>query len=108
MKKKLLVFLLMGIFILYPFICSFGQSSASSQTLTQGSEHPAISLGNTAWMMIASALVLLMTIPGLALFYGGLVRRKNILNILMQCFIMVAIISVEWVIVGYSLTFGSC
>jgi len=108
MKKKLFVLLLMGIFILYPFVYSFGQNPSVSQTISQGNDHTAISLGNTAWMMIASALVLLMTIPGLALFYGGLVRRKNILNILMQCFIMVAIISVEWVIVGYSLTFGSC
>jgi Amt family ammonium transporter len=108
MKKKLLVFLLMGIFILYPFICASGQSNTNNQVYAQGNGNAGISLGNTAWMMVASALVLLMTIPGLALFYGGLVRRKNILNILMQCFIMVAIISVEWVIVGYSLTFGSC
>ncbi|HET9571340.1 MAG TPA: ammonium transporter [Bacteroidales bacterium] len=58
-------------------------------------------------MIVACALVLLMTIPGLALFYGGLVRRKNVLNVLMQCIILMAVISVEWVAVGYSLSFGS-
>jgi len=62
--------------------------------------------GDTAWIMVASALVLLMTIPGLALFYGGLVRRKNVLSILMQCFIIAAVISLQWVLFGYSLSFG--
>jgi Amt family ammonium transporter len=55
---------------------------------------------------MASALVLLMTIPGLAFFYGGLVRRKNVLSILMQCFIIVCVISLQWVLFGYSLAFG--
>jgi Amt family ammonium transporter len=58
-------------------------------------------------MIVATALVMLMTIPGLALFYGGLVRRKNVLNILMQCFILTAVISLEWVMFGYSNAFGS-
>jgi Amt family ammonium transporter len=68
---------------------------------------PFISFGNTAWMIVATALVFLMTLPGLAFFYGGLVRRKNILNILMQCFIIAAAITVEWVAFGYSNAFGS-
>jgi len=68
---------------------------------------PFISPGNTAWMIVATALVMLMTIPGLALFYGGLVRSKNILNVLMQCFILTAVISLEWVAFGYSNAFGS-
>ena len=68
---------------------------------------PYIDFGNTAWMIVATALVLLMTIPGLALFYGGLVRQKNVLNILMQCFILTAVITLEWVFIGYSLSFGS-
>jgi Amt family ammonium transporter len=68
---------------------------------------PYISAGNTAWMIVATALVMLMTIPGLALFYGGLVRSKNILNVLMQCFIITAVISLEWVAFGYSNAFGS-
>jgi Amt family ammonium transporter len=62
--------------------------------------------GDTAWMLTSAALVLMMTAPGLALFYGGLVRSKNVLNLLMQSFIMVALISVQWVLWGYSLAFG--
>jgi len=62
--------------------------------------------GDTAWVLVASALVLLMTIPGLSFFYGGLVRRKNVLSILMQCFIIVCVISLQWVLIGYSLAFG--
>jgi Amt family ammonium transporter len=62
--------------------------------------------GNTAWVLTASALVLLMTIPGLAFFYGGLVRRKNVLSILMQCFIIVCVVSLQWMLFGYSLAFG--
>lgn len=60
--------------------------------------------GDTAWMMISSALVMLMT-PGLAFFYGGMVRRKNILSVLMQCFIVLCVMSVQWVLFGYSLSF---
>src|SRR5690348_17559042 len=61
---------------------------------------------NTAWMIVASALVLFMTLPGLALFYGGLVRAKNVLSVLMQCFAITCVITLAWVIVGYSLAFG--
>lgn len=62
--------------------------------------------GDTAWMIVATLLVLLMTLPGLALFYGGLVRTKNLLSILMQCLFSAALIGVLWVLVGYSLAFG--
>lgn len=65
-----------------------------------------INSGDTAWVLISSALVLLMTAPGLAFFYGGMVRRKNILGVLMQCFMCLALISVLWVVYGYSLAFG--
>jgi Amt family ammonium transporter len=61
--------------------------------------------GNTAWMLTSTALVLFMTLPGLALFYGGLVRTKNVLSVLMQCFSIAAVITVLWVICGYSLAF---
>jgi len=67
---------------------------------------PAIDTGDTAWVLAASALVLMMTLPGLALFYGGLVRAKNILNVLVQCFASAAVIGVLWIVVGYSLAFG--
>ena len=62
--------------------------------------------GDTAWVLMSSALVLLMTAPGLALFYGGMVRQKNALGTLMQSFIILALISVQWVLWGYSLAFG--
>jgi len=63
--------------------------------------------GDTAWMITATALVLFMTIPGLALFYGGLVRTRNILSVLMQCFSITALITILWVVAGYSLSFGT-
>jgi Amt family ammonium transporter len=61
--------------------------------------------GDTAWVLLSAALVLLMT-PGLAFFYGGLVRKKNMLSVLMQCFMLMCLISVEWTLVGYSMAFG--
>ena len=65
-----------------------------------------IDKGDTAWMLTSSALVLMMTAPGLALFYGGMVRQKNALGTLMQSFIIMALISIQWVLWGYSLAFG--
>ena len=61
---------------------------------------------NTAWMITASVLVLFMTLPGLALFYGGLVRAKNVLSVLMQCFAITCMVTLAWVIAGYSIAFG--
>lgn len=66
----------------------------------------AVSAGDTAWVLMSSALVLMMTVPGLALFYGGMVRRKNVLSVLMQSFILAALISVQWVLWGYSVAFA--
>ncbi len=62
--------------------------------------------GNTAWMLTATALVLFMTVPGLALFYAGLVRSKNVLSVLMQCFAITGVATLIWVLFGYSLAFG--
>ncbi len=67
---------------------------------------PALNAGDTAWLITATALVLFMTLPGLALFYGGLVRTKNVLSVLMQCFVIACVVSVIWVIYGYSLAFA--
>src|SRR5204862_413118 len=64
------------------------------------------SSADNAWMLVSAALVLMMTGPGLALFYGGLVRRKNTLAIMMQSFALMALITVMWALVGYSLCFG--
>ena len=63
--------------------------------------------GNTAWLIVATILVLLMTIPGIALFYGGLVRQKNVLSIIMQSLLIVAVVSIIWVSFGYSFVFGT-
>jgi Amt family ammonium transporter len=67
---------------------------------------PQIDKGDTAWILTSSALVLMMTIPGLFLFYGGLVRGKNVLGMIMQSFVITALISIQWVLFGYSLAFG--
>jgi Amt family ammonium transporter len=75
---------------------------AAALVATQAKIDPA----NTAWLLTATALVLFMTLPGLALFYGGLVRTKNVLSVLMQCFAITAVVSVTWVLFGYGLAFG--
>ena len=68
---------------------------------------PILNTGDTAWMLTASLLVLMMSLPGLALFYGGLVRAKNVLSVLMQCVAIVSLVSVLWVAYGYSLAFST-
>jgi Amt family ammonium transporter len=67
---------------------------------------PTINSGDTAWMLVSTALVMAMTAPGLAMFYGGLVRRKNVLSTMMHSFFLLCLISVQWVLYGYSLAFG--
>jgi Amt family ammonium transporter len=84
---------------------STAEHPASAQPLSAPAP-PKIDSGDTAWVLISSALVLLMTAPGLALFYGGMVRQKNALATIMQSFIIMAMISVQWVLWGYSLAFG--
>ena len=66
-----------------------------------------IDTGDTAWILVATALVLFMNIPGLALFYAGLVRKKNVLSVLMQCFVLTAVMTVLWLVVGYSMAFST-
>ena len=66
----------------------------------------ALDTGDTAWMLTSTVLVLFMTLPGLALFYGGLVRTKNVLSVLMQCFAIACMVSILWIIVGYTMAFG--
>jgi len=66
---------------------------------------PAIDTGDTAWMLTSTALVLMMTIPGLALFYGGMVRKKNVLTTVMQCFATTCVVTVAWMVLGYSWAF---
>jgi len=92
--KKLFSFL----FLLVPVIAMTG-------TLLAAETPPGNDTGDTAWLLISTALVMLMT-PGLAFFYGGMVGRKNVLGILMQCFIILCAVSVQWVLFGYSLSFA--
>ena len=73
-------------------------SAASAQEVLNGA--------NTAWILTSTALVLFMTLPGLALFYGGLVRTRNVLSVLMQCFSIAVVVSILWLVVGYSIAFG--
>ena len=98
--KKLIASIALGLAV-------FGFASASFAQAASAAAAPAAvpNKGDTAFMMTATALVVLMTIPGLALFYGGLVRSKNMLSVLMQVFMIFALISVLWVVYGYSLAF---
>ncbi len=83
-------------------------ATASSDRIAKLEQQAAEAKGSAdnAWMLVSAALVLMMTGPGLALFYGGLVRRKNVLSTMMQSFAMMAIITVLWAIVGYSFAFS--
>lgn len=116
MKRFFLVIIIIGL------ICSAGIALAEEsggrdisspaaeqrkpdQPAPGNSSAPKVSPGDTAWILISAALVMLMT-PGLALFYGGMVRTKNVLGTIMQSFMIIALISVQWVLFGYSLAFG--
>ena len=80
--------------------------SAFAQDAAAEAAAPIIDKGDTAWMMVSTLLVLFMIIPGLALFYGGLVRAKNMLSVLMQCTLITAVVMIVWVLWGYSFAFG--
>lgn len=82
---------------------TLGATAASAQ---EAAPEAVLDTGNTAWMLTATALVLLMTIPGLALFYGGMVRKKNVLATVMQSFAVCCLMSVLWFVIGYSLAFS--
>jgi len=75
--------------------------------MAQDAPAPALDSGNTAWMLISTALVLMMTIPGVALFYAGMVRKKNLLATMMQSFFVCALVAVTWMVAGYSIAFGN-
>ncbi|HEY4715861.1 MAG TPA: ammonium transporter [bacterium] len=112
--KKIITLLLMLNFLITGFLIA---EEAITETLPQHTETiespspesiPAskkVDTGDTAWLLISTALVMLMT-PGLALFYGGMVRRKNVLGTIMQSFVALGIITIQWVLFGYSLAFG--
>lgn len=89
-----------------PIIMAIAAMVLFAATSAFGQDEATLSAGDTAWVMTSTALVLMMTLPGLALFYGGLVRSKNVLSVLMQCLISAGLIGVLWIVLGYTLAFG--
>ena len=105
---KVLILWLVALVVLLSFHCVAQSSDSPEARLTKLEQQAADakSSADNAWMLTSSALVLMMTGPGLALFYGGLVRKKNVLATMMQSFILMSIVTVIWAICGYSLCFG--
>jgi Amt family ammonium transporter len=108
---RIAVLAALALLVLLPAPAVFAQQASPATSAVTAPAAPApptpkVDTGDTAWVLTSSALVLMMTAPGLALFYGGMVRRKNVLATLMQSFILMALISVQWVLFGYSLAFG--
>src|SRR5437588_141719 len=102
MKPRLLTFLLLP-------AAAFAQippTIESKLAALEAAAKSAQSAGDNAWMLMSAALVLMMTGPGLALFYGGLVRKKNVLGTMMQSFVLMALVTVLWALYGYSLAFS--
>ncbi|MGC4034246.1 MAG: ammonium transporter [Tepidisphaeraceae bacterium] len=112
LSRKCLWAALIALMVLAPV--AFGQTTEPATAPAEAAAYKVdlkpesdINSGNTAWMLTSSALVLMMTAPGLALFYGGLVRRKNVLATMMQSFICMGVCTVVWAIIGYSLAFST-
>jgi Amt family ammonium transporter len=101
-SRKTIPFALTIVFLV---LCAAAFAQDSSAAPSAAPAAAKVDTGDTAWMLISSALVLLMT-PGLALFYGGMVRSKNVLNMLMQSFIAMGVVTVVWVVIGYSIAFA--
>jgi len=102
--------LAIGGVLLVSAVCRYGmaQETPAAPTIEEVNvkANAAALAGHNAWMMTSAALVLFMTVPGLAMFYGGLVRKKNVLSVLMQCLFLMALMTVIWALYGYSLAFG--
>ena len=96
---------ILAFLVLYYIDPTLAQEAAEPVAEAAEEAAPTLNSGDTAWMLTSTAIVLLMTIPGLALFYGGMVRKKNVLSVVMQCFAICCIITITWFAVGYSLAF---
>ncbi len=106
MKRLLSILVIIGLLALASFaFAEDAQLAPSAAAVEQTAPAPKVDTGDTAWVLISTALVMLMT-PGLALFYGGMVRRKNVLGTIMQSFIALGVMTILWVLYGYSLSFG--
>jgi ammonium transporter, Amt family len=115
MKSYRVFFVVLGVlFSIYfgllssPSVVVAADTSEASLQVTPPTENkaPALDRGDNAWLLVSSALVLMMTGPGLALFYSGLVRKKNVLSVMMQCVFLMCLMSVIWALYGYTLGFG--
>ncbi len=87
-------------------VATVPQIEATPSTPEPAEAEPVLDTGDTAWILVSTALVLLMTIPGLALFYGGMVRKKNVLGTMAYSLTAAAVVSVLWVVIGYTIAFG--
>ncbi len=105
LKKMRDIALTAGVFLMGGLGEVLAQTDAPAAAAAPATPAPALSSGDTAWMLTSSLLVLMMLVPGLALFYGGMVRKKNVLAVLMQCFFAAGILSVLWILIGYTLAF---
>jgi Amt family ammonium transporter len=103
--KKLLIPAMLILLTAGTAFCETTSTALIETPALAAAASPKIDTGDTSWVLISTALVMLMT-PGLAFFYGGLVRRKNMLSVLMQCLMILCLISLQWVLFGYSLSFG--
>ena len=104
--KKLLLSLALGWSVMATGTAALAQTAALAAAVATAPVVATVDKGDTTWMMVSTILVILMIVPGLALFYGGLVRSKNMLSVLMQVMVVFALISVLWATYGYSLAFG--
>jgi Amt family ammonium transporter len=104
--SRLIRFAAPVVLMLLASTASFAQDAATTATTAAAPATAPHDNGNTAWMLTSSALVLMMTAPGLAMFYGGLVRKKNVLGVFMQCMFLMGLMSVIWVLWGYSFAFS--
>jgi Amt family ammonium transporter len=103
----LLPVLVAGVAIFSPAFAQDTKAAADAAAAAAAAAAPKLDSGDTAWMLTSTALVLLMTIPGLALFYAGMVRKKNLLATMMQSFAICSLITIVWMVAGYSLAFGN-
>jgi Amt family ammonium transporter len=100
-RKRIILIAVLGLLL----VGACAPAWADEATTAAAASPPKIDTGDTAWVLVSAGLVMLMT-PGLAFFYGGLVRKKNMLSVLMQCLMILCLISVQWAVLGYSLAFG--
>src|SRR4051794_23120145 len=104
-KLQLLGLASLGLLALTGVVCAQDATTAAAAAAPAAPPAPKLDTGDTSWMLTSTALVLMMTIPGLALFYGGMVRKMNVLATVMQSFAITCLVTVLWAVAGYSLAF---